>query len=178
MSARDVQREGYIAENSHVSMVNQDSECRISWRGSEAAVAASVVESDGAAAAAHDGLSGCAAVAAQSLGHWRTQADLDDQLDALMGEALMDMHWKRMRKRAAEEKAKKEAEEKLNHEAADEAKSKKEADVNAKKDAWVSAPTLASAWPKLGPNLSGPNMILTLHPTATRPRPGRSLAAS
>ena len=81
----------------------------ISGRGAEAAVAARAVESDGAAAAAHDGLSGCVAVAAQSPGDWRTQADLDDQLDALMGEALMDMHWKRMRKRAAEEEAKKEA---------------------------------------------------------------------
>ena len=74
MSARDVQREGYIAENSRVSMVNQDSECRISWRGTEAAVAASVVESDGAAAAAHDGLSGCAAVAAQGPGDRASQA--------------------------------------------------------------------------------------------------------
>ena len=37
----------------------------ISGRGAEAAVAASAVESDGAAAAAHDGLSGCVAVAAQ-----------------------------------------------------------------------------------------------------------------
>ena len=81
----------------------------ISGRGAEAAVAASAVESDGAAAAAHDGLSGCVAVAAWSPPDWRTQADLDDQLDALMGEAMMDMHWKRMRKRAAEEEAKKEA---------------------------------------------------------------------